>query len=471
MVAAIERRTILVVVALAAFTLAAHALLLAAPGFYANDEWQKFDHIRLHGFWDFAQAYGMPRPGPEFGYPVRPLGFLQQGIAATFMQSAPFASHLISVAIHAAVALTFVWVLRRARVPAATAILAAVLFVLSPLTTMATGWTAASFDQLYVLLLLVVASVVVRIPNDRLSPLRAVAMVCATSLALLAKETAVVAPGVVALLGYLTWCRDARAVRWRPFGAAFVLSLLPVVAYLLFRLPALMASLAGHATAEYTPSLSYVADNAWRFFVYPFRPNVVELSAAIFRSPWQPLLAGAAHLTLIGAVHRLFGARFAMGYVAGYFLFLLPVLALPNPGTQCLYGSALAMSVALAAVLVGLLTAHRRVAAALIVAGIAVLFAHSLAIQRQLYTVAQCQTRFLGDLDALRAAAGKSARILVIAEAEASRSVGARAVAAREPYTADGAPLVIFDESAPAAGGAMRARMARTCALQAEPPT
>jgi hypothetical protein len=470
MVAAIERRPWLAALGLVALTLAGHALLLAAPGFYANDEWQKFDHIRLHGFRDFVRAYGALRPGPEFGYPVRPLGFLQQGAAALFMQSAPFASHLVSVLNHALVALTFVWALRRARVPAGTAALAGVLFVLSPLTTMATGWTAASFDQLYVLWLLVAAVPVVQIPDRGVSPLQAAWIVAATSLALLAKETALVAPGVVLLLGYLAWCNDARRFRWRPFGVAFVATLLPVVAYLLFRLPALTATVAGQPTAEYAPDLAHTLDNAWRFFVFPFRLKVVELSAAVFRSPWQPLLAGGAHLLLLMAIHRLFGARYVGGYLAGYFLFLLPVLTLPNPGTQCLYGSALAMALAMAAVTVRLLTTQRRAAAALIAAGAVALFLHSLAIQRQLFTVAQCQTRFLTSLDALLATqpAARSGQVLVVPDPGAPLRVGIRAVAAREAYSADGQPRVVFDEGGRAASGATRARMESSCTVRAE---
>src|SRR4249920_2746418 len=87
----VERKPMLAALALLALTLATHAIVLAAPGFYSNDEWQKFDHIRLHGAWDFVRAYGALRPGPEFGYPVRPIGFMQQGFAAMWMQSAPWA--------------------------------------------------------------------------------------------------------------------------------------------------------------------------------------------------------------------------------------------------------------------------------------------------------------------------------------------------------------------------------------------
>ncbi len=135
----VERKPALAAVGLVALTLLTHVALLAAPGFYGNDEWQKFDHIRLHGFLDYVQAYGAVRPGPEFGYPVRPLGFLQQGVAALWMQSAPYVSHLVSVLNHALVALAFVWVLRRARVPGDIAVLAGVLFVLSPLASATSG--------------------------------------------------------------------------------------------------------------------------------------------------------------------------------------------------------------------------------------------------------------------------------------------------------------------------------------------
>ena len=81
---------------------------------------------------------------------MRPIGFLQQGVASMWMESAPLLAHLVGVANHAIVALIFVWVLRRADMAQTTAGIAGVLFVLSPLTTMATGWLAASFDQLYV---------------------------------------------------------------------------------------------------------------------------------------------------------------------------------------------------------------------------------------------------------------------------------------------------------------------------------
>jgi hypothetical protein len=470
----VQRNPLVAALGLVALTLLAHAVILATPGFYSHDEWQKFDHIRLHGFGNFARAYGIPQQGPEFGYPVRPIGFLQQGIAALWMQSAPLVSHLVSIPNHAAIALVFVWVLLRAGVASATAALAGALFVLSPLATMATGWTAASFDQLYILFLLVAAAAIVRLPEEGMSAARAAWILFATAAALLTKETAMVAPGMVLLLGYLAWCAGPERFAWRPFGTAFLVTLIPIIAYLLFRAPAIMASLAGHSSAEYTPDLWNVPGTAWRFFAYPFRFNLVEISTAVFRSQWQQLLAGTAHLVLVGAVYALFRWRLALAYVAGYFLFLLPVLALPNPGTQCLYGAALAMSLAIAATLTRLLASGRRGAALLIIVGAVGLSAHSLVIQRDLYEQGECQSRFLTSLEAMLAQQSPSGRahIVVVPETFAPAHIAIRSVAAREAYTDNGQPIVAFVESsrdaAPPDAGALRARMTATCSLVPE---
>jgi hypothetical protein len=471
----IERKPVLAGLALVALTLVTHAVILATPGFYSHDEWQKFDHIQLHGFWDFARAYGSIRTGSEFGYPVRPIGFLQQGIAALWMRSAPPVSHLFGVANHALVALTFVWVLRRAGMAGATAALAGALFVLSPLTTMATGWLAASFDQLYILFLLIAAAAIVRLPEEGMSWPRAAWLLLATAAALLAKETAIVAPAVVLLLGYMVKAARPDGFSWRPYGIAFGIALLPVVAYLLYRAPAISASIAGHSTAEYKPDLRNVPANVWKFFTFPFRIKLVEMSAAIFRSPWQPLAASAVHLLLVGAVYRLFGRRFALAYVAAYFVFLVPVLMLPSPGAHYLYGAALAMSLAIAAILVRLAASRRIGAVVLVLAVAGALFAHDLVIQRHFYKNGQCQTAFLASVDTLLAQEAPRApgMIVVAPDAGAALGVAIRAVAGRDAYIANGRPIIAFEspdrrEAALPANGAMRVRMTAACTLRPE---
>jgi hypothetical protein len=76
-------------VALVAFTLVFHLGILANPGFYSHDEWEKFDQLRQHGFWGAARGYLHLQPGAEFGYPVRPIGFVQQLFSAQWMARRP----------------------------------------------------------------------------------------------------------------------------------------------------------------------------------------------------------------------------------------------------------------------------------------------------------------------------------------------------------------------------------------------
>src|SRR5512137_2482190 len=59
-----QRHPVIAALGLVALTLITHLIILATPGFFSHDEWQKFDHIRLHGFQDFARAYGEIKAGP-----------------------------------------------------------------------------------------------------------------------------------------------------------------------------------------------------------------------------------------------------------------------------------------------------------------------------------------------------------------------------------------------------------------------
>jgi hypothetical protein len=404
---------------------------------------------------------------------------MQQGIAALWMQSAPLAAHLVGVANHALVALLFVWVLRRAGVASATAAIAGVLFVLSPLATTATAWLAASFDQLYIVCLLLLAAAVVRLGYEGMSVQRAAWILLATVAALLSKETAIVAPALVLLLGFIAWATRPQSFAWRPFAAALLLVLLPVLAYLLFRAPAIEASLAGDATAAYTPAAGNAPANAVRFFAYPFRLKLVEISANVFRSPWQPLAASLVHLLLVGAVWWQFGWRLALAYVAGYFLFLLPVLALPSPGAHLLYGAGLALALALAATLHGAIAGRHWAAAVGIAAAAVALYAHDLVIQRYFFDHGRCQARLLRDVDAWLAQPQRAGtrRLVIVPDEGALGRVAIRALSDREAYAVDGRPLVTFATAGtPQASrlerGTTRVHMTEACTLVAEaPPT
>ncbi|MFN9966095.1 MAG: UbiA family prenyltransferase, partial [Lysobacteraceae bacterium] len=129
-------------------------LVLANPGFFNHDEWQRLDEIERYGFRDYASRYGALQAGPDFGFPVRPLGFLQQGVSALFMKTVPLVPHLIDVLIHG-IAVVQVFLLGGVfGAPRKRAMAAALLFALSPLTTLSVGWVGASFDRWYVIFVL-----------------------------------------------------------------------------------------------------------------------------------------------------------------------------------------------------------------------------------------------------------------------------------------------------------------------------
>jgi hypothetical protein len=144
---------------------------------------------------------------------------------------------------------------------------------------------------------------------------------------------------------------------------------------------------------------------------------------------------------------------------------------LPNPGVHCLYGAALTMALALAATLERSLAARRLGLAALMLTGAAALFAHDLAIQRHLYDVGGCQSRFLASVDTLLAQ--RTPGIVVIPDPGTSLRVAIRAVSAREPYVANGQPVITFDAPDPQAAAspvkrALRVRMTAACVLRPE---
>jgi hypothetical protein len=172
----------------------------------------------------------------------------------------------------------------------------------------------------------------------------------------------------------------------------------------------------------------------------------------------------------------LFGPRFAWAYVAGYFLFLLPVLALRNPGVHCLYGAALAMSLAMAAVLAQCWATRRYGLATLVLAGVGALLVHNIVIQRQLFDAGQCQARFLEGVDAMLATTPAGIVVVPDPDAVTFTRIAIRAVSAREAYEVNGRPIVAFDApgqlvSAPAGSDTLRMRMTATCMLRPEAAT
>jgi hypothetical protein len=428
--------------ALIVFTFTAHLLVLANPGFFSHEEWLVSDDIGRFGLASFLQRYSELKPGEHFGEPVRPIGFAQLGLSTLWMQSNPVIPHAIDVGMHAVVVIVFWSLLLRVGFGQQRATWAALLFAISPLTAFAVGWLSATFERWYVLFSLICAHGVVVAARKGLTP-RALALVLLGSAgAILSKETAIILPAALLVMGYAL--RSAREVQYRvgPALAAIALSGIPILLYLVLRWPAIHASLTGDG-GPYSPSLINVPRNLLIYFAEPLLPTVVEVTG-LWWPLWEWCLALALHVLLLIALWRRYGLRAPLLYVAGYFIFLVPVLPLPGALGHYLYVSGMAFAIA-----VTLAIAPRTKSkmpmnlspAGIVVAGLVMIFvvARSLVTQEYMYSVGKCQAEFLASLKPLAddAMANGSLRLHVIGTPDAPEYVAQRALFGRRQF-ADG---------------------------------
>jgi len=411
-----------------------HPLVLANPGFFSHDEWERLDHIRRHGLWDFLRAYSIPHAGPEFGHPVRPIGFVQQGMSALLMESAPFLVHLLDVLMHGAVASLLALVLHRRGASLGLALLAGLLFAASPLTAASTGWVAASFDRWLGLFALLAAGAAWGILSGGTTPGRGLALAAAAAGAALSKEAAAALP-----LALLLVAGAHRALHpdgtwpWRRVAAVLVLGSLPVLAYLLVRLPAIEATLAGRTgVGYYTPTGRFIGRSLSGYWGFPFLPHLTDFPRQGRLGFPAFLGAGLLHAGLAALAGRWFGWRLGALYVAAYFVFLLPVLPLPEPGAHYLYVSALPLAVLMAAVWREAWRRRSRLALAVLVAGTGLMLTNHALIQWRMHRGGVCQAAFLPSLDA--ALAARSGPIAIVFAPGSLDWVARRAIYLRPAY-------------------------------------
>jgi hypothetical protein len=462
-------------VALVLIVVAFYVPTIANPGFFNHDEWQRYDHLVRYGFLDYALQYGRILAGPDFGYPVRPLGFLQQGVSSIWMGTRPFVPHLIDVLHHATVALLFAAVLLRSGLPRTSALGCVLLFVVSPLATVSTGWVGASFDRWYAAFFLVAAYGAVSLARGLGRPgLNLVYVGAGTVLGLLSKETAVVLPGALCL----AWFAARRSggggqragERWPFIGAAMVagVAAIPLLAYLAVRAPAIVASMHGQGGA-YAPSPGNVPANLAMYIAQPFLPGAVELESARWLPASLIAAAFALHAMVWAAFWRRYGAVNALLVCAAYFVLLLPVLPLHFAGAHYLYASGIPFSIMVGLLLfpVGAPAPHPAARAAM-VGVFALLAVRSLDIQVVMYDYGVCENRFLNTyLPQARAARAQGAdQVQVSVDADAMGYVAQRALFGRERFSAGGEiPTVVGGPDVP---GAARLRMGADCRAREE---
>lgn len=378
---------------------------IANPGVFNHDEIQAYEEADTWGVLGYARHYSSSLSAVDLGTPVRPVGRAIWGVQVKPLPTWPFLAHLGDVLAHLVNAmlvglLAFALLRERAR---AVAVAAALLFAISPLTSLGTAWSAASFDRTYTTFVLIsVLAVLWWLRPAGSGGRRRAALVLAGASALMAslsKETAVMLPVALVLWILLASATGAVRVRVRelwPVGVAVVLGLLP---YLLFRiLPGLVGSASGQETADaYDLQSGLVAQKALWFFAFPFAPDIVELQNLVFVSSGRIGLYVGIHLILCGLVLVGLGWRHLVVYLGLYFVFLAPILFVPNTNSHYLYGSAAGMAVVLALLFRGrFATLTVPVAAVLVV----VMSYHHLQTQRTVYVMGRCQAVFFDTLGA-----------------------------------------------------------------------
>lgn len=419
--------------------------LLANPGYFSHDEFQKADHVFRLGFWNYLFAYVSVEPGASFATPVRPLSFAVQGVQALAMRDAPWLVHLSDIAMHLGVSCLVMLLAFRVLADRSAALIAGLFFAISPNAIFAVGWNAALMDRLYVLFTLVAALAAMRVVREPTWRFGYLVVFVASGLAVLSKETAIVAPALVLVLVVLSvqWIRSPK------FWALLACWAAPGAAVFLSRIPSLIGSFSAERVAHYQPSVLNVPNNALIYFGYPFLVTLQEALNWVFLAPWQIWLAAIAHAALVIGIWCFYRWKAALIYLGGYFLFTVPVILLPAPGSHYLYGSGVALAVGIAAVTIALWKRRLFIPLAVVLAGAGAMVIHSGMSMASFYEIGRCMKVTETTLQAVYEALGYPGQITVAPENGAPDHIIRRLTTGRDQVGTDGLVNVLV-QPAPA---------------------
>ena len=441
-------------------------LLIANPGYFSHDELQRFDFYVQHGLPAYFSAMLNLNPGSSFRTPMRPFAFMIQGFQNLFMHDYPVVVHMSAALVTATIAVLVYWLSIVFGLARRIALLAALLFMFSPLVVLATGWSAALMDQWFVLWgLLCLLAVKVFLTQQRFLFITPVLISAMTLLALLSKETAIVWPGALLLFVLI----DFQQMRNRRLWIAAAAWSLPVLVYLGYRVLGIKASIALDSSLPYSISLHNVLQNMFVYFAFPFVPKLGELQNWVFVPNKILAVSLLLHVFVVGALARLASWRIAALYVYGYFLFLLPVLFIPQQSSHYLFGSALVLAVALAYLVLNSGKLLYQIPGWLC---IVLLTLHSVKFQQDLYKDGTCMARLAASSESLFLSNGRPAHIQFRFELGAPAHVLLR-------YTTDRNQIglnfpvrmsVLMDANGPSDPAALPAYMNHECIAQLQPP-
>lgn len=385
-----------------AFSIVALVLLIANPGYFSHDELQKLDHIKELGLRNYLEAYVTLNQGSNFGIPVRPFSFLIQGVLACFMENYTVLVHLVAVLTHAMVGCLLYAVCKQFGAKRALALTIALIFVVNPLGTLATGWSAALMDRWYILFGLaafICADKYIR-GNSKSTNLFWVFLW--SSLSILSKETAVILPALICI----TLFENVQLIKTKRFWQVVVVWCLPILLFMLYRLPALIASFGNPDVGAYKASLENVPEGVFVYFSYPFLTSTAEAGNWVFVSQTNMLAAIILHVFLCFSIARIHGVKSILFYLCGYFLFLAPVLLIPIRASHYLYGSSLVLSIGIG-VLICQSWRSFPIPKLIGLGSLALLLVHSVVNQLFVYSVGQCMNTAMISTESAYASSSK----------------------------------------------------------------
>lgn len=443
-------------------TIVGMLLLVANPGYYSHDELQKLDHVEKYGFLNYMTSYMVLTQGDDFGTPVRPVSFFVQGVLALVMRDYPAAVHLVDVLTHGAVGILVFLVLLRFGLSRKVALTAACIFALNPMAVIAVGWPAALMDRWYVIFgigALMFAESYVRgrsgVAALGLIPILVLA-------AILSKETAIMTPGLMLLFVLI----DVSVLRSRRFWHAGAAMALPVFAYLLYRLPAILVSFKGVGTADsYGASVANISDGVLVYLAYPFLITLTEAVNWVFADPALMGMALTIHLAIVAALWVAKGWRVSVGYLCFFFLFLVPVLFIPTKAAHYLYASSIFFSITIAWLLVTPLSRFSplRILGAF---SLALALTHTVVLQGFVYRLGSCMDTAITSLESAHLTLGQPDIVEMRAEPGAPVHVLHRFSTGRDKV-GDNYPveMTVVDWDAPKSTGQLMLAMDRQCRI------
>lgn len=354
--------------------------LVLNPGWLSHDELQWAARAALAPWSELPWVAW----GDWQAFQYRPLTFNLWLVLAHALAAHPFLLHGVFVGLGSLDALLLASVVRATGARTRVAAVAALVFVLSPYASYVHGWVATLGDLLVATAALVGLRLLQRASREsaRAWP-AALALPVLVTLALLAKEAAIVLP--VALLPALY-----RAPRPRRVLALIALAGVPVLAYLALRLPVLWSVPAGDAS--YAWRLAHVPARLAEYLLYPFLPPLFEVAPTLAKSVPR-LAAAAACLVALLAALATRGWRWPLAWLALYTLLLAPVLVLATSYDQYAY-LASAGTVGCVATAWPHLGRGARAAIALVAL---VVVAHGLAVMQRMHAAGAFQARFTAD--------------------------------------------------------------------------